>query len=199
MADSVDVTTYGDDKCFGKTAPSLELLDFVRGDKIDLQPGRVHVLYFFNTFYKGAYPVNEEFTKLFEKHGADVTFIAINNDAEKEKAEKFLTKEITDLNTNEKLRLELPYVAFDPAKATAKMYAAAADLSVMSCPHAFIIGKDGKIVWRQQFLQTYLVKHSNFEAQLLHAVAGEQLAMNGPKPKVDVEGEAAEADEMSLF
>ena len=197
MAD-VDVTTYSDDKSLGQTCPSLELLEAVRGEKIDLQPGKVHVLYFFNTFYKGAYGVNEELTKLSEKL-TDVTFIAISNDAEKEKLEKFLGKTIVEENTKEVQRLAVPYIYFDDKKATAKTFCDASNLSVMSCPMAYIIDKSGKIAWRQQFLQTFTINQSNFEAQLVHVIAGEELESAGPRPKVEVEGESAECDEMSLF
>eukprot|EP00359_Climacostomum_virens_P000467 CAMPEP_0204896590 /NCGR_PEP_ID=MMETSP1397-20131031/255_1 /ASSEMBLY_ACC=CAM_ASM_000891 /TAXON_ID=49980 /ORGANISM="Climacostomum Climacostomum virens, Strain Stock W-24" /LENGTH=186 /DNA_ID=CAMNT_0052064223 /DNA_START=46 /DNA_END=603 /DNA_ORIENTATION=+ len=186
MTDTVDVTTYSDDACLGKTAPSLELLEPIKGEKIDFQPGKVHVLYYFNTFYKGAYGVNEELTKLSEKH-TDIIFIAISNDAEREKAEKYLGKVIVDENTKEQQRLAVPYIYFDDKKATAKMYCDVANLSVMSCPMAFIVDKAGKIAWRQQFLQTFTINQSNFEAQLLHVVAGEELESAGPRPKVEVE------------
>mmetsp|Transcript_64236 Transcript_64236/g.74670 ORF Transcript_64236/g.74670 Transcript_64236/m.74670 type:complete len:199 (+) Transcript_64236:49-645(+) len=198
MTDSVDVTTYSDDKILGQVCPSLELLEVVRGEKIDLQPGKVHVLYFFNTFYKGAYPVNEELTKLSEKF-TEVTFVAISNDAEKEKVEKFLGKTIVDENTKEQQRLAVQYIYYDDKKATAKMFCDLANLSVMSCPMAFIVDKNGKVAWRQQFLQTFTISQSNFEAQLKHVLAGEELESNGPRPKVEVEGESAECDDMSLF
>ena len=196
----VDVKTYSDDASLGKVTPSLELLEAVRGEKIDLQPGKVHVLYFFNTFYKGAYGVNEELTKLSEKYAELVTFIAISNDAEKEKLEKFLGKTIVEENTKEVQRLAVPYIYFDDKKATAKLFTDVSNLSVMSCPMAYIIGKDGKIAWRQQFLQTFTINQSNFEAQLAHVLAGEPLESVGPRPKVEVEGEVADIDgDVSLF
>lgn len=206
MTDNLDCTTYSDDACLGVDAPSLELLEFVKGEKIDLQPGRVTVLFFFNTFYKGAFGINEEFTVLFEKYGKDVNFIAINNDAEKEKLDKFLGKlaegKIYDENTKKPQRLDVAYIAFDDKKATAKMYATASNMTIMSCPHLFIVGKDGKIAWRQQLLQSFTMNQSNFEAQLAHVLAGEPLESAGPKPKVAAdEGEVAEgmAEDMSLF
>lgn len=206
MTDNIDCTTFSDDACIGADAPSLELLEFAKGEKIDLQPGKVHVLFFFNTFYKGAFGINEELTVVAEKHGKDVTFVAINNDAEKEKLEKFLGKlaegKIYDENTKKPQRLDVAYIAFDDKKATAKMYATAANLSIMSCPHLFIVGKDGKIAWRQQLLQSFTMNQSNFEAQLVHVLQGEPLESAGPKPKaVADEGEEAEgmAEDMSLF
>jgi thiol-disulfide isomerase/thioredoxin len=200
MTDAVDVTTYSDDKALGQVAPSLSLLEPVKGERVDLEPGKVHVLFFFNTFYKGAYAVNEELTQLHEKF-PDVVFIAISNDAEKEKVEKFLAKVVIDENHKKPLRLAVPYVFFDDKKATAKMYADVSNLSVMSCPMAYIIDRGGKIAWRQQFLQTFTMRQSNFEAQLVHVLAGDELESAGPRPKIDAdEGEAAECgDDMSLF
>lgn len=197
---SEDPLTYGDDKCLGQVAPSLELLEFIRGDKIDLQPGKVHVLVFFVTFYKGAFSVHEEFSKLYEQFGKDATFIGISNDAEKEKAEKYLTKEIVDENTKAPLRFILPYVGYDANKATGKMYASLSGSTVLSCPHAFIINKDGKVVWRQAFTQSYTLAKSSFEAQLVKVIATGEAELPAARPKVEVEGEAADIpDEMSLF
>jgi hypothetical protein len=144
--------------------------------------------------------VNEELTQLHEKF-PDVVFIAISNDAEKEKVEKFLAKVVIDENHKKPLRLAVPYVFFDDKKATAKMYADVSNLSVMSCPMAYIIDRGGKIAWRQQFLQTSTMRQSNFEAQLVHVLAGDELESAGPRPKIDAdEGEAAECgDDMSLF
>ncbi|CBH12600.1 hypothetical protein, conserved [Trypanosoma brucei gambiense DAL972] len=201
MADTIDVTTYCDDKSFGQVAPALSALEPIRGDKVELENGKVYVLYFFNTFYRGADVVNEEFTVLSEKYGPKgVVFVAISNDADKAKTEKYLGKEIVDENTKKPLRLAPPHILFDDKKATGKTYADVANLSVMSCPMAFIVAADGKIVWRQQFLQSFTITQSNFEAQLQHVLAGEALESNGPRPVVQVEEEEAEVDaEMSLF
>ncbi|KAG8344147.1 putative AhpC TSA family Thioredoxin like [Trypanosoma vivax] len=201
MTDIIDVTTYCDDKCLGQVAPSLDSLEPLRGDKVGIENGRVYVLYFFNTFYRGADVVNEELTVLSEQYGSKgVVFVAISNDAEKEKTEKYLGKNIVDENTKKPLRLAPPHILFDDKKATGKAYATVANLSVMSCPMAFIVNTDGKIVWRQQFLQSYTIAQSNFETQLKHVLAGEPLESNGPRPAVQVEEEEAEVgEEMSLF
>nr|CCC91561.1 conserved hypothetical protein [Trypanosoma congolense IL3000] len=201
MTDAIDVTTYCDDKSLGQAAPSLATLEPIKGDKVELKNGTVYVLYFFNTFYRGADAVNEEFTVLSEKYGPKgVVFVAISNDADKKKTESYLEKNIVDENTKEPLRLAPPHILFDDKKATGKAYAEVANLSVMSCPMAFIVGTDGKIAWRQQFLQSFTINQSNFEEQLQHILAGEPIKSNGPRPVVQVEEEEAEVeDEMSLF
>ncbi|EAN92541.1 hypothetical protein C3747_35g124 [Trypanosoma cruzi] len=200
MTDAIDVTTYADDRALGQVAPSLEKLVPIRGAKVAIEGGKVYVLYFFNTFYRGADPVNEELTVLSEKYGDRVVFVAISNDADREKTEKYLNKTIVDENTKKPLRLAPPHILFDEKKATGKTYAEASNLTVMSCPMAFIVGGDGKIAWRQQFLQTFTISQSNFEAQLNHVLAGEALESNGPRPVVQVEEEAVEVEEeMSLF
>ncbi|EKF98742.1 hypothetical protein TCSYLVIO_010353 [Trypanosoma cruzi] len=199
MTDAIDVTTYADDRALGQVAPSLEKLEPIRGAKVAIEGGKVYVLYFFNTFYRGADPVNEELTVLSEKYGDRVVFVAISNDVDKEKTEKYLNKTIVDENTKKPLRLAPPHILFDEKKATGKKYAESSNLTVMSCPMAFIVGGDGKIAWRQQFLQTFTISQSNFEAQLNHVLAGEALESNGPRPVVQVEEEAVEVEEMSLF
>lgn len=202
----VELKTFSDDKCLGQTAPSLELLEFVRGQKIDLQPNRVHVLYFWVSFYKGAWGVNEEMTQLAEKH-PNVTFIAISNDADRAAVEKFLQKIadglVFDENTKSVFRLDLPYVAYDAKKLTGKMYTALSDAgTTVHVPQAFIIDKSGRVAWRQCFTQSYTVSQSNFADQLSRVVDGGDVDLsNGPKPKPKVdEGEAAEVDgDFSLF
>jgi hypothetical protein len=206
MADIVDVKTYSDDKCLGQTAPCLELLDFVVGDKIDLQPSRVHVLFFWVSYYKGAWLINEEMTQLSEKY-PEVQFIAISNDADRASVEKFLKKiedgKVIDENTKKPYRLGFNYVAYDDKKFTGKMYAGLSENTVVHVPQAFIVDKSGKIVWRQNFTQSFTVAQSNFADQLGRVVKGEALDLtNGPKPAaVADEGEPAEgmADDMSLF
>lgn len=191
--------TYDCDTCLGATAPSLANLDFVKGEKIDLEAGKIYVLYYFTTFYKGGWWCNDEMTKLSENM-SDVIFIAVNLDAEKEKLEKFMGKTILDENTKVELRMQTPYVAYDPSRITAKMYAKTSGDDSLKTPHGFIVGKDGKIAWRQEFSQSHSVDQSNFEAQLQHLRKGEEVAKNGPRPVIEEEGEADECDgEMSLF
>jgi len=206
MADAVDVKTYSDDAALGATAPSLELLEFVVGEKVDLQPGKVHVLFFWVSYYKGAWLVNEELTQLYEKY-PEVQFIAISNDADRAAVEKFLQKiadgKVIDENTKATYRLAVPYIAYDDKKATGKAYSNLSNNAVVHVPQAFIVGKDGKIAWRQNLTQSFTMSMSNFADQLDRVIKGEALDLtNGPKPKPVVdEGEAAEgmADDMSLF
>eukprot|EP00796_Vickermania_ingenoplastis_P000287 gene287-160_t len=195
----IDVTTYCDDASLGKPAPSIASLEPIKGEAPKFDNSKVYVLYFFNTFYRGADVCNEEFTKLSEKLAGKAEFIAISNDADRAKTEKYLGKTIVDENTKQPLRLDPPHILYDNNKAVAKEYVAVSNLSVMSCPMAFIVAK-GNIVWRQQFLQTHIISQSNFEAQLDAVLNGKELAMNGPRPTKVVEEEEAEiGEEFSLF
>jgi len=206
MADAVDVKTYNDDSALGATAPSLELLEFVVGEKIDFQPGRIHVLFFWVSYYKGAWIVTEELSQLAEKF-PEGQLIAISNDADRAADEKFLQKivdgKIYDENTKAVYRLAVPYIAYDDKKTTGKLYSALSEATVVHVPQAFIVGKDGKIAWRQNLTQSFTMSQSNFADQLERVIKGEPLDLtNGPKPaKVVDEGEEAEgmADDMSLF
>ncbi|KAG5509354.1 hypothetical protein JKF63_06664 [Porcisia hertigi] len=196
----IDIKTYCDDASLGKEAPKIDSTHPIKGEKITITGDKVYVLYFFNTFYRGADVCNDEFTTLSEEMADKVEFIAISTDADIAKTEKYLGKEIIDENTKKQLRLAPAYIFYDEGKAVSKSYADVSNLSVMSCPMAFIV-KGGKIAWRQQFLQTHTLNQSNFTAQLNHILAGEELESNGPRPKVEVEEEEAEGmdGEMSLF
>ncbi|CAJ1006704.1 putative Thioredoxin-like [Leishmania naiffi] len=196
----IDVKTYSDDASLGKEAPKVDSTHPIKGGNLTIEVDKVYVLYFFNTFYRGADVCNDEFTVLSEEMADKVVFVGISTDADIAKTEKYLGKEIIDENTKKQLRLSPPHIVYDEGKMVSKSYAAVSNLSVMSCPMAFVI-KDGKVVWRQQFLQTYTVNQSNFRAQLSHVLAGEELESNGPRPQVEIEEEEAEGidGEMSLF
>jgi cytochrome oxidase Cu insertion factor (SCO1/SenC/PrrC family) len=204
----IDVKTYSDEAFLGKDAPSVDSLVFVRGAKEAFAAkGKVTVAFFFNTYYKGGFIVNEELTALFDKlkaAGTDVQFVAISNDPDQEKVEKLLGKidagTCCDPITKQVFRLNVPFVAFDDKKTVTKLYQDVCDVTVLHTPQAFIINAEGKLVWRQSFSQMFKISDSNFEAQLAAVVEGKPLDMsNGAKPKVEVEGEAAECDDMSLF
>jgi len=206
----IDVKTYSDEVFFGKAVPTLDTLEFVRGSKADYKTGVPTVIFFFVTYYKGAYIVNEELTALFEKlqagaAGKGVQFIAISNDPEKDKVEKLLAKiaagTCCDAITKQVFRLDVPFVAWDDKKTVTKAFQDVTNVTVLHVPQAFIVDAAGKLVWRQAFTQTFKISDSNFEQQLEAVLAGKPLDMStGPKPKVEVEGEAADVpDEMSLF
>ncbi|CAD2220346.1 hypothetical protein AGDE_01894 [Angomonas deanei] len=200
MSAEIDTKTYSDDASLGKDAPALAGAEAIKGGAIDIAKDKVMVLYFFNTFYRGADICNNQFTELSAKLGDKVQFVAISDDADKEKTDKYLAENIVDLNTQKPLKLDPPHILFGNKKAVGKAYAEVSNLPVMSCPMGFIV-KDGKIVWRQLFLQAFTLNESNFEAQLNHVLAGEELESNGPKPKVAVEEEEAEGvdGDFSLF
>jgi hypothetical protein len=200
----VDVKTYSDDSCFGKDAPSIDSLEFVVGDKIALPKDKVTVLFFWVSFYKGAWMINEELTQLSEKH-PDVQYIAISNDVDRAAVEKFLKKiedgRVIDENTKKPYRLAVSHVAFDDKKAVGKAYADLSNNSLVHVPQAFIV-KDGKVAWRQNLTQSFTMSQSNFVDQLERVIKGEALDMsNGPKPVVECdEGEAVEVDgDLALF
>jgi len=174
MAD--EYKTYDDDKCIGKTAPSVELVQFLQGPKKDLDPSKVNVVYFLTKMEKGAYQNNDEMTDIFNKHKDSVSFTAIMTDPELDTCDKFVKKsangEITDLNTGKPYRIEYP-IAWDEGKKTYNMYKTA-NGGVLSPYQAFIIDKSGKIVWRQQVVQKYPFATTDFEAQLANVPALEK-------------------------
>lgn len=205
MTEEANCKTYSDESFYGKSFPTVASLDFVRGNKDDFKTtGVVTVAYFFNTFYKGGFIVNEELSVLAEKY-KDVQFIAIANDPEREKVEKLLTKiadgTCCDPITKQVFRLQVPFVAHDAGKTMTKLMQDIQNVSVLHTPQAFIIDATGNLVWRQGLLQTFLFANSNFEKQLQLVQSGKAVEQpNGTKPKVEVAGEEAETDaEMSLW
>ncbi len=205
MTEEANCKTFEDEVFFGKNFPTISSLDFVRGKSEEFKTnGVVTVAYFFNTFYKGGFVVNEELSVLAEKY-KEVQFIAIANDPEREKVEKLLNKiadgTCCDPITKQVFRLQVPFVAHDAGKVMTKAMQDIQNVSVLHTPQAFIIDATGKLVWRQGLLQTFLFANSNFEKQLQLVQEGKKVEQpNGPKPKVEVAGEAAETDaEMSLW
>eukprot|EP00759_Apiculatamorpha_spiralis_P012509 PhF_6_TR19529/c0_g1_i1/m.28499 len=198
MADE-DLVTYDDDKSLGTFAPSLELLEYVRGERIDYIPGKVHVVYFWAKYYKGGLMVGEEITQLSEKY-PNVVFIGISADAQRSDVEKFLASEKIDGYTGKVARLNIPYVCYDDKSWTRKLFQSALGGLAVSVPQGFIIDQNGKIAWRQVFSQSLLVSQTDFEEQLKAVSEGKPLKSHGPKPKKEAGfSEPVECDDMSLF
>ena len=205
MGDDEHTKTYEDESFYGKAFPAISNLDFVVGNKEDFKTnGVITVAYFFNTFYKGGFVVNEELSVMAEKH-KDVQFIAIANDPEREKVEKLLKKiaegTCCDPITKQVWRLQVPFVAHDAGKVMTKAMQDIQNVSVLHTPQAFILDAQGNLVWRQGLLQTFNFSNCNFEKQLEAVKGGQKVEqVHGKKPKVEVEGEDAEGDgEMSLW
>eukprot|EP01059_Diplonema_ambulator_P015967 TRINITY_DN271_c0_g1_i1.p1 TRINITY_DN271_c0_g1~~TRINITY_DN271_c0_g1_i1.p1 ORF type:complete len:236 (+),score=120.29 TRINITY_DN271_c0_g1_i1:87-710(+) len=206
---SDEYLTYDDDVCLGQVAPSTELADFIEypsldQQRMDLHPGKVNIVYFMCKFEKGAYNCNEEMSVLHDEMKDQVQIVALSTDPDRGTVEKFLDKcrkgEVTDLNTGKPQRLSMD-VAWDDGKKTFGMYRNLCN-GVLTTYHAFVINKEGKIVWHQQFAQTCPPSKTNFVDQVKKVVAGEPLASNGDRPKkdpADIEEEDAECDDLALF
>eukprot|EP00756_Hemistasia_phaeocysticola_P030046 Hpha_TRINITY_DN16270_c2_g1::TRINITY_DN16270_c2_g1_i1::g.15363::m.15363 len=208
MTDKVqpEYMTYDDDKCMGQVAPSVELADFIRLPdfdqyRLDLHPGKVNVVHFMCKFEKGAYPTNEELSQMAEKFGDKVQVVALSTDPDRGTVEKFLTKskagEVTDLNTGKPYRLEFP-VAWDDGKKTFGMYRALCG-GKLTTYHAFIVNKEGKIAWHQQFAQMCPPSNALFAQQLEAVVEGKPLISNGNRPVAPVDEHEEDADDMGLW
>ena len=205
MSEEESCKTYSDEKFYGKALPPLVSLDMAVGDINDFKTkDAVSVVYFFTTFYKGGYVVNEELSVLQEKY-PEIQFLAISCDPEKEKVEKLLKKiaegTCCDPITKQVWRLKVPFVAHDAGKTVAKAFNDIVNSSVLHTPQAFIIDAQGNIAWRQNLLQTFNFSNCNFEKQLQLVKEGKPVEqVHGEKPKVEVEAEDAECDgDMSLF
>lgn len=76
----------------------------------------------------------------------------------------------------------------------AEAYKEVSKQAALTVPTCFIIGKDGKIAWRERFGQNYIVERSDFGVQLEAVVGGKPLKSNGNRPKVEGEDVEEEAE-----
>jgi peroxiredoxin len=198
-ASSENMITYDDDKALGAVAPSIELLDFLKGNKFDLTPGKVVVLYFWSKFYKGGYGCGDQMSDLAAKY-PEAIWVGVGTDPERGIVDGFIKSPAVNVLTSKPHRMDLPFICWDEGRRTSKMYGIASGLATLGVPHAFIIDRNGKIAWRQALSQSYVVSQSNFEEQLQHVLKGEPLAKAGAAPKIVDEGVPADVpDDMSLF
>ena len=195
-----EYTTYDDDLCFGKAAPSFETLDFLTGEQFpQAVQGKTCIVYFCAKYYKGGQFVSDEMSALAKKY-TDAIFIGISGDAERAQVERYLEKKVLCENTGRQLMTDLPFFCFDANGVVRRQFSEKIGGAAVSIPQAFVIDRNGKLVWRQVFSQNLLISQTDFEAQIKHVMNGEELESHGNKPKVDCgEAEEAEADDMSLF
>jgi len=129
---------------------------------------------------------------LSEKH-KDVVFLGVGTDPKEE--------DLANLLKKGELKVTFP-VAFDEGKKVNAAFRDVLQVGAVGIPHAFLIGKDSKIVWHEQFSQAQHLSKGVFTQQLSKYLANEPLLKFGPKPKVeeeDDEGESADFDPDSLF
>jgi len=142
VAFSLSVSTSAAEFKVGDDAPPLKIAKWVKGKPVDLKDGKgkqIYVVEFWATWcgpcVRGIPHINR-LARHFEKKG--VTFIAVSIDGEKTVArvEPFVKERGDGMSYT---------VALDDGEATSSAWMDAA--GVNGIPHAFVIGKDGKLAW----------------------------------------------------
>ena len=121
----------------GDPAPALTIKEWTKGPPVDVQDGKnIYVLEFWQSLSKAsvaAIPKLNELQKKFKEQG--VVILGISDDPA-DKLREFVGFQDVAMNYG---------VAADDKRATARKYMVAFGQSAI--PYAFIIGKDGKVLW----------------------------------------------------
>eukprot|EP01134_Creolimax_fragrantissima_P003286 CFRG3286T1 len=188
--------TFDNDASFGKDAPSLASLDFVKGEALPYSE-KLTVVLFWAKISKDEYQTFCQFSKMAEKYADDVQVIGVSLDITKKDIEGYVSKigtEMKELNVDS-LLCDYP-VAFDEGKTVRNAFQSAAKLLTIQSSMVFVVDKSGKIVWREQFSRSFMPNTSGqLDAQLQRLIKGEKVELkNGDKIE---EGEESE-EEMEM-
>eukprot|EP00040_Diaphanoeca_grandis_P028415 m.164582 g.164582 ORF g.164582 m.164582 type:complete len:463 (-) comp31344_c0_seq1:42-1430(-) len=181
--------TYDNDASHGKPAPSLETLQYVKGDPVALGNGKLTCLSFFAKFAKGDYTTVVGLSEL-ARHFTDVQFVGISLDPAYEDALSFLGKIGTSMPEIYIDNLQVDYpLAWDADKVVKEAYRKVSGLLSLGASATFLVDGTGNIVWREQFGQGHPPAKGQLGEQIRRLGAGEQLLKNGDKAVVEDEEE----------
>lgn len=184
---------YSDDEALGKDCPSLANLKVLHNndpDWFDATAKKTTVLFLWAKFAKGDYTTVVEFSRLSEIHRKDgVQFIGVSTDLAEKDVQKFIdTKVGTFQPTLGEAGLDIKAelsLAFDPSREVHTALKEMLPGVSVGVGMAFLINKEGKIVWREQYSRGKSSAGGMFEKQLLKLKAGEELLSNGASPEED--------------
>ena len=120
----------------GKPAAPLTGLQWIKGEPVKMEKGSVYVVEFWATWCgpcRTSIPHLSEVQHQFKDKG--VTIIGISNE-DAERVKPFVAEKGETMNYT---------VAVDPARQVSKGYMQA--FGVRGIPHAFVVGKDGNLLW----------------------------------------------------
>lgn len=124
----------------------------------------------------------------------DVNVIALSTDPKEKDIKRFLEKG--------ECPVSFP-IAFDEGWPVKDSYAKLCERSALIVPCVFIVGADGRVVWREQFAKAHPFESSQTMEQLNRILRGEPLLDNGPAPArpgdADEDPSAAEGEGGDLF
>lgn len=141
------------DLALGDPAPPLKIKEWVRGDAVNLAKDaakKIHMIEFWATWCppcKASVPLLTDYQK---KHGKDLVIVGVTD------ADPFRNSvpDIKGFVKEQGSKMEYT-VAIDDDGATTKAYMPS---EVVGIPHAFLVGRDGKVVWQGSPLDPVLEK-----------------------------------------
>lgn len=153
------------------------------------QDDKPTVILFFSKLAKGEYKVTEQISNIAEELKDQVNFLGLNIDASKADAAKYVSR-IGEYQEAMGATITANFpVAWDEGKRVANQFRDLADVATIGVSNVFVVDKDGKIVWREKFSQTYEPKHGLLKEQLRRLLAGEELVKVGDAPEDEDEDE----------
>lgn len=184
-----DDKCWADDNALGKEFPSIETVEYVKGTGPEKDNGKPTVYLFWAKFSKGHFKTFMQFSdvnRVFE----GVNVVGIGIDAKKKDSEKMLTKIGTPMATQGIDALEFDYdMAWDKDFIVKKAVMETIGTKLLTPGTAFLVDKDNKIVWKETYTPTYMLKDSMFVEQVDRISKGEDLFTWGPDTRVEEEEE----------
>ncbi len=156
------------DTKIGDDAPRLEVAEWVKGGPITLDKGKIYVLEFWATWCGPCRTSIPHLTKLqdaYEDQGVQIIGVSVDSERSVDQVKPFV----------EKWGDKMDYaVAIDgKAEKASKAYMEA--FGVRGIPHAFVIDKDGKLIWHS---------HPNELDEVLKALVAGEFDLAAAKEKM---------------
>lgn len=138
--------TYDNDSVIGLKAPSLSSLEWVEnGNAPRPVDGKPYVVLLWAQYHKPGYPFIAAYSRLSEKYGSKIGFVAVSMDPDSGSAKKFVDDPAKKYST----KFPLTYaVAHDTGKTFKTAYGDGIR-AAMSPPHSFLVDGSGTVVWHQ--------------------------------------------------
>ena len=189
---SAEYIVLNNDPCFGKDAPALSTLDVMHNGpegsdapSLDYSSNTATVVCFWSKIHKGNYPTINLWSDIaarFKEQG--VVFVGVARDTDPAQVGKYI-KRIGDhaptLGENGIwLSGGIP-LAYDAGAQVNMGFRTAAQMKTLGVDNAFIVNKEGKIVWRAKFNRGK-EPSGVFEAQLGLVAAGKDVELNNEPP-----------------
>jgi thiol-disulfide isomerase/thioredoxin len=169
----------------GDEAPALKVAKWVKGKPITLSEGKdkqIYVIEFWATWCPPCRQSIPHLTKIaqhFEKSNVTIIGVSIDSEKTKAKVEPFVT------DMGKKMEYTVAWDGDDGAANKAYMEAAGA----RGIPHAFIVGKDGKIAWQGHPMDGMDLKIAELVGDTAYAEEAKKVKELRDKLQSDMSGE----------